>query len=59
MVVFVTGPCLLSSVEVVPGYSCEPKVVVEIGTWLQPRVGIGPGILWKLQVVIDIKARPG
>ena len=42
MVVFVTGPCLLSSVEVVPGYSCEPKVMVETGTWLQPRVGGWP-----------------
>ena len=31
MVVVDIGPWLLSSVEVVPGYSCEPKVVLKLG----------------------------
>ena len=40
MVVVDIGPWFLSSVEVVHGYSCEPKVVVETG------VCLGPGIPW-------------
>ena len=49
--------CLDSRVLVGLGSPCEPEEVVETGAWLSKRVGIWPGSLWKLQVVIDIEAR--
>ena len=54
IVVVDTGTWMESGVEVEPGSSCEPKVMVENEARFEPRVGIGPGSPCELEVVVEI-----
>lgn len=38
------------------GLLTEPKVVLDLGAWLESRVGVGPGLSYEPKIVVESEA---